>query len=122
MRRAAKCPSGTSNVAFAMAWAGRGIGILVTQIAIALAANGSHDDGMLELLAPVAFGFYGAAWFAIAALARRPWMYVASAASFAICLALAALMHDLRQLLVFGMALFLTLTLPSIKLMHENRA
>ena len=64
--------------------------------------------------------FYGTAWFVAGAMARRRWMYAASIIAFVSTLMTAALTGDQRQLLVWGVALLLSLSAPGFKLMFEE--
>jgi hypothetical protein len=121
MRRTAAKYTGASNNIFGLTWTGCALGIFTTIFSIAIVADISGHPEIQNLYAPATMAFYGVAWFIAGALGHRRWMYVASAASFASTLGVAALTGDLRQLLAFGTALLLTLSVPGFKLMIDAR-
>jgi hypothetical protein len=118
--KAGRTAGNASNTTFAMTWMGCAIGIVVSCAAIGIAAYLTHSLDMLYLVSPVVLAFYGAAWWSVAAVAHRRWMFLASAAAFASTLLLAATSGSLLQLPVMGAALLLTLALPGFKLMTEE--
>ena len=111
---------GASNVVFGVAWVSSAIGIVVTCCMMAIVATVTGSSAVLELNVPIGFVFYGIAWCAAAMLARRYWMYIASAGSFLTTLLLAALTNDPRQIAVMGVALLLLLSVPGLKMMFDE--
>ena len=77
-----------------------------------------HDFALMRIAPLAAFAFYGSAWFLIAMLARRRWMFMASSASFILTLVM-PMVSDAGMLPTLGIGLLLTLLLPGIGLMRE---
>ncbi|HEY0281884.1 MAG TPA: hypothetical protein VGC27_04590, partial [Rhizomicrobium sp.] len=101
-------------------WIGSAVGITVACVAIAIVAFVTHTPIVMQAYIPVIFAFYGVAWFVAGALARRGWMYVAAAVSYAAALLLAALTGNPLQVLAMGVALLLLLTAPGLMLLSEE--
>jgi len=119
-RKTALAAGSATNTAFALAWSGCGIGIVVSCAAIGFTAYRLHSPNMLYLVSPIVLAFYGMAWWSVAAISRRRWMYAASVAAFVSTVLLAAASGSLRQLPMMGAALLLALALPGFKLMSEE--
>ena len=119
-RGSAKECAGSSNLIFAVAWSAAGLGIMVASIAMAFGAAAAHASAPYALYPTVDFAFYGTAWFIIAALVRRAWMWSVMAMSFAASLLLASIAGDPASLLAMGVALVATLCVPGLLLMRES--
>ena len=110
-----------TNSAFGTIWGACGIGVMVVFATTLIIADRLHAPIVLNGYLPVIFSFYGSAWFASAALARRRWMFVAAAGSFAFSFLVALLAENHMQGLAMGMGLILLLSLPGLKLMSDTR-
>jgi hypothetical protein len=109
------------NSAFAIAFTGCAIGVIVSTLAIAFVAKMTHAPETQQLFGPIIFAFYGVAWCVAGAMARRTWMYLASAVAFSSTLALVVLAGDIAELLAFGIALLFTLVVPGVKLVLDEK-
>lgn len=110
----------SSNAAFGVAWSAIALAVFVALAAIEIVAAVIQAPIVLNAYVPIIFVLYGVAWFASAAMARRPWMYWAAAGSFAFALIMAALAENRFQIPVMGLALLLLLTLPGFRLVSEE--
>ncbi len=119
LRKGTDTAVGAAQYAFGAAWIGSAIGIVVMLAAVAIASSRLHDPSLMNVSAFTAFAFYGAAWAVCGALARRTWMFAASAAAFVITLLLALASGTAEQLLVLGAGLLATLFVPGVKLMLQ---
>jgi hypothetical protein len=108
------------NAVFGTIWSASGIGVMVCFLTTLLIARELHSDVVLAGYVPVIFAFYGTAWFASAALARKAWMHVAGAGSFAYAFAVALLIDSPWITLAMGAGLLLLLTLPGLKLVADE--
>lgn len=106
-----------SNSTFGTIWSACGIGVMVVFATTELIANRLNAPIILNAYVPVIYAFYGTAWFASGALAKRSWMYLAGAGSFAFAFVIALLAENDLQTLAMGAGLLLLLTLPGLKLM-----
>jgi hypothetical protein len=119
-RRKLGTHGGAPTTSFGMAWAACGFGIVVAIADLGFTAYKLHQPAIIFAIAPVAFAFYGAAWWVAGAATKRRWMFLASAVSFAVSLTLAIMPVGVDTLLVIAAALFLTLALPGLKLMADE--
>lgn len=106
-----------SNSIFGTIWSACGIGVMVVFCTTLLVANRLNAPVVLNAYIPVIFAFYGAAWFASAALSKRSWMHLAGIGSFLFAFVMALLAENSLQLLAMGAGLILLLALPGLKLM-----
>jgi hypothetical protein len=106
-----------SNSTFGTIWGACGIGVMVVFATTELIASRLNAPIILNGYVPVIYAFYGTAWFASAALAKRAWMFFAGAGSFIFAFVIALLAENNLQTLAMGAGLLLLLTLPGLKLM-----
>lgn len=118
VRSGEQLPGGASQSVFGAAWGGAGLGVCILVLAIAYLSWQRHEAILLQIAPLAAFAFYGTAWFIIALLALRRWMFVVSSLSFTLTLVL-PMMSLADMLPVLGCGLFATLLLPGIGLMRE---
>jgi hypothetical protein len=109
-----------SNTTFGTIWGGCGIGVMVSFAAVEVVTSQLHAPVIQAGFVPTIFAFYGTAWFASAALAKRPWMHIAAAGSFVFAFIMALLTDMPVQILVMGAGLLLLLTLPGLKLIADE--
>jgi hypothetical protein len=109
-----------SNAAFGVVWSAIAIAVFVALAAVEIVAEVVKAPIVLNAYVPMIFVLYGVAWFASAAMARRPWMYLAAAGSFVFALTMAALAENPLQTPAMGVALLLLLTLPGLRMMKEE--
>jgi hypothetical protein len=109
------------NATFGTIWSACGLGVMVVFGTTVLIANRLNAPVILNAYIPLIFAFYGTAWFASAALAKRRWMYIAGVGSFLFSFVLAFLAENPAQVLAMGAGLILLLTLPGLKLMSSER-
>lgn len=114
--------STTSNATFGTIWSACGAGVMVVFGTTMLIASLMHNTLVLAGYVPVVFAFYGTAWFASGAIAKRRWMHLAGAGSFVWAFVIAALSGSPLQTVAMGIGLLLLLTLPGIKLMVSETA
>jgi hypothetical protein len=112
--------AGPSNLAFAMAWNGAGIGILVMAAVNVVAALKYHSPLVLVAQAPTIICLYGIAWFISSAFVRRWWFLGVAITSFAFAIALAALPYGAPQMLGFAIAIYGLVFVPGIYLMTRD--
>jgi hypothetical protein len=110
------------NAAFGAIWSACGIGVMVCFLTTLLIARELHSSLVLAGYVPVIYAFYGAAWFASAALARKGWMHIAGVGSFAYAFAVALLIDTPWMTPAMGLGLLLLLTLPGLKLVADERS
>ena len=109
-----------SNVAFGVAWSAIAVAVFVALAAVEIVAAVVKAPIILNAYIPMIFVLYGVAWFASAAMARRPWMYWAATGSFIFALIMAALAENRLHIPAMGIALLLLLTLPGLRMMKEE--
>lgn len=108
------------NATFGTIWSACGIGVMVCFLTTLLISRELHSTIVLAGYVPVIFAFYGTAWFASAALARKGWMHVAGVGSFVYAFAVAMLIDSPWMTPAMGAGLLLLLTLPGVKLVIEE--
>jgi hypothetical protein len=108
--------AGPSTRAFAMAWSGVGIGILVLALVNALAFWRYQNSIVLALEAPTYICLYGIAWFVSSALVRRWWFLGVAIACFAFSIVLVLLPYP-TAMLGFAVAIICTAFMPGVYLM-----
>lgn len=113
-------PAGTADRNFGKVWAGMALAVLVAVGTMATAVHITQDRKLFYLMAPIVFVLYGMSWCVSAALLKRRWMYLVSAASYILALLLAFCSGSIAQLAVMGVALLLTLGVPGLYLMREK--
>jgi hypothetical protein len=116
-QKAASAP----NATFGIIWSACGVGVMVAFGTTILVSNDLHASIVLNAYIPVIYAFYGTAWFASGALAKRTWMYFAGAGSWLYAFAIAMLAENPLQTVAMGLGLVLLLTIPGLKLMGEAR-
>jgi hypothetical protein len=109
-----------SNAIFGRIWAACGLGVMVALGTTILVSRTLNASIILNAYVPVIYAFYGTAWFASAALAKRSWMYFAAFGSFAFACIVAALAENDLQSPAMALGLFLLLCWPGIKLMTSE--
>ena len=108
--------AGPSTRAFAMAWNGVGIGILVLALVNALAFWRYQNSIVLALEAPTYICLYGIAWFVSSALVKRWWFLGVAIACFAFSVFLVLLPYP-TAMLGFAIAIVCTALIPGLYLM-----
>ncbi|MEZ6030159.1 MAG: hypothetical protein R3C46_10460 [Hyphomonadaceae bacterium] len=110
---------GVASRAINAAFAGIGAANAVAAIVFAVAAIRAQDM-MLWLLFPVvAAAFQGAAWFAVAGVARRMWMRLVSLGWFAAALGAGLSLPSIASyLVVLTIALFALMVAPGLAMMR----
>lgn len=119
-RRRIAAHGGANTMSFGMAWSACGVGIVIAIIDLGFTAYKLHQPAIIFAIAPVAFAFYGAAWWVVGAATKRRWMFLPSAVAFAASIVLAIMPVGFDILIVIAAALFLTLALPGLKLMADE--
>jgi hypothetical protein len=123
LMRKNKPASTAQNATFGVIWSACGAGMMVCFLTTVLIARDLHTSAVQAAYVPVIYAFYGTAWFASGALARRNWMYYAGAVSYLFAFIIAVLISTLYLSLVMGAGLLLLLTVPGIKLaMDESKS
>lgn len=117
-------PIGTAQSAmFGTIWSACGAGVMVCFLTTLLIADASHTPVIKAAYVPVIYAFYGTAWFASGALARRRWMFLAGLGSFVFAFIVASLVMTSWLTIAMGIGLLLLLTVPGLKLaMDEARS
>jgi hypothetical protein len=115
----AASPSQT-NATFAAIWMACAPGVLVAFGTTVLIAHQSNNLAILSAYVPVIYAFYGTAWFASAALARRSWMFLAALGSFVFAFVIALFSNSEYESLAMAGGLLLLLTLPGLKLAKDE--
>lgn len=115
-----KAAPSQTNAIFGAIWLACAPGVLVAFGTTVLIAHQSNNLAILSAYVPVIYAFYGTAWFASAALARRSWMFLASVGSFAFAFVIALFSNSDYESLVMGGGLLLLLTLPGLKLARDE--
>lgn len=112
--------STSSNAVFGTIWSACGAGVMVVFGTTMMISHQLHSTAVLNGYVPVIFAFYGTAWFASGAIAKRRWMHLAGAGSFLWAFVIAALSLSALQSAAMGLGLLLLLTLPGFKLMASE--
>jgi hypothetical protein len=109
-----------STAVFGTIWGASGAGVMVAFFSTLVVASVANSTLVLAAYIPVIFAFYGTAWFASAALAKRAWMALAGGVSFVFAFIMAVLTNTPAQSLAMGVGLLLLLTLPGLKLAQDE--
>jgi len=80
-RRKIGAHGGANTTSFGVAWAACGFGLIVAIADLGFTAYKLHQPDFIFAIPPVAFAFYGAAWWVVGAATRRRWMILPSLAS-----------------------------------------
>lgn len=108
------------NATFGVIWAACGAGIMVSFLTTMLVAHVFRSPLVQAAYVPVIYAFYGTAWFASGALARRSWMFVAGIGSYLFAVVMALLAPTPWLTVAMGAGLLLLLTVPGIKLAKDE--
>ncbi len=108
------------NVVFGTIWSACGIGVMVSFFTTLTVSHELHSEVVLAGYVPIIYAFYGTAWFASAALAKKAWMHIAGIGSFVYATVVAMLIGTPWLSLVMGAGLLLLLTLPGLKLVADE--
>lgn len=122
MTRLKKPVSSAPNATFGVIWSSCGAGVMVAFLTTLLVAEKMHVPAVAAAYVPVIYAFYGTAWFASGALARKRWMFFAGLGSFLFAFVMAMLSATPWLILAMGLGLLALLTLPGIKLVLDERA
>lgn len=109
-------PAGASSATFGTIWGACGMGVMIAFLTVEIVTWRLHAPVIQAGFVPIIFAFYGTAWIASSALAKRKWMMLAGAGSFLFSFIMALLSGTTAQPLVMGAGLILLLTLPGFKL------
>lgn len=109
-----------ASAVFGVIWAAMAAGVMTALGTTMLLARELNALIILNAYIPVIFSFYGSAWIASAALAKRRWMYSAGLASLLYAFVVAILAESQWQSLAMGVGLFLLLALPGFKLISDE--
>jgi hypothetical protein len=112
--------SGNASATFGVIWGVSGIGVMVAFLTVEVVTWRLNAPVVQAGFVPTVFAFYGAAWMANGAIAKRGWMLVAGAGSFVFAFAIAFLSDTPLQVLVMGAGLLLLLALPGLKLVADE--
>lgn len=121
MTRLKKPVSSAPNATFGVIWSSCGAGVMVAFLTTLLVAEKMHVPAVAAAYVPVIYAFYGTAWFASGALARKRWMFFAGLGSFIFAFVMAMLSATPWLILAMGLGLLALLTLPGIKLVLDER-
>jgi len=108
------------NATFGVIWSASGAGVMVCFLTTLLIAHDLHVPEIQAAYVPVIYAFYGTAWFASGALARRSWMFYAGLGSYLFAFVIAMLVTTTWMTLAMGLGLLLLLTLPGLKLATDE--
>lgn len=108
------------NAMFGVIWAAMGAGVMTAFFSTLLVEQVLHAPVVLNAYVPVIYAFYGTAWIASAALAKRRWMYVAGLGALAFAFVMAMLSEKDWQSFAMGVGLFLLLVAPGFKLVSDE--
>jgi hypothetical protein len=120
MLRARNASANPSNHAFAMAWSGAGLGILVLFIVNIINVWRWHNQLVLTAQASTYICLYGVAWYVSAGLVKRRWFLGVALLSFAFAILFALLPFGPQQMLAFAIAIICTALIPGIYLMAQE--
>lgn len=120
MRRHKKPVASAPNAVFGTVWSSCGAGVMVCFLTTLLIAREMNVPAVQAAYVPVIYAFYGTAWFASAALAKKNWMYFAGLGSFLFAFIVAMLVTTPWLTLGMGVGLLLLLTLPGLKLVADE--
>jgi hypothetical protein len=117
-------PVGTAQSSmFGTIWSACGAGVMVCFLTTLLIAHNAQAPMIKAAYVPVIYAFYGTAWFASGALARRRWMFYAGIGSYLFAFVIASLAMTVWLTIAMGIGLLLLLTVPGLKLaMDEARS
>lgn len=113
-------PAGTQNATFGTIWSACGAGVMVCFLTTLLIADRLHVPAVQAAYVPVIYAFYGTAWFASGALAKKRWMYLAGLGSYVFAFIVAALVNTIWMTAAMGAGLLLLLTLPGLKMVRDE--
>jgi formate-dependent nitrite reductase membrane component NrfD len=114
-------PVGTAQSSmFGTIWSACGAGVMVCFLTTLLIAHNAQLPVLKAAYVPVIYAFYGTAWFASGALARRRWMFLAGLGSYLFAFIVASLVMTPWLTIVMGIGLILLLTVPGLKLATDE--
>jgi hypothetical protein len=122
MTKLKKPVSSAPNATFGVIWSSCGAGVMVAFLTTLLVAEKMHVPAVAAAYVPVIYAFYGTAWFASGALARKRWMFFAGLGSFIFAFVMAMLMTSPWMIAAMGLGLLALLTVPGIKLVIDERS
>jgi hypothetical protein len=123
LMRGNKPVASAQNATFGVVWSACGAGVMVCFLTTILIARDLHSPVVQAAYVPVIYAFYGTAWFASGALARRSWMFFAGLASYLFAFIIALLIDTSYLTFAMGAGLLMLLTVPGIKLaMDEHKS
>jgi hypothetical protein len=108
------------NATFGVIWSACGAGVMVCFLTTILIARDLHSPVVQAAYVPVIYAFYGTAWFASGALARRSWMFYAGLGSYLFAFITALVIDTPYVTLTMGVGLLLLLTAPGLKLAMDE--
>lgn len=108
------------NATFGTIWSACGAGVMVCFLTTLIIADDFHAPVIQAAYVPVIFSFYGTAWFASGALARRRWMFYAGIGSYLFAFVVAKLVGTPWVTMAMGTGLVLLLTVPGLKLATDE--
>ena len=111
---------GNASATFGVIWGVCGLAVMVAFAAVEVVTWRLNAPVVQAGFVPIIFAFYGAAWMANGALAKRRWMLVAGVGSYLFAFAIAFMADTTLQVLVMGAGLLLLLTLPGLKLVADE--
>ncbi len=114
------CMSSAVNATFGVIWAAMAAGVMTAFGATLIVAHVLKAPVILNAYIPVIYAFYGTAWIASAALAKRSWMYLAGVAALLFAFVMAMLSESPSQALAMTAGLFLLLAVPGFKLVADE--
>jgi hypothetical protein len=112
----------TGGGSAAAAWRWIGTSVWTILIGFGLAVWRTHDLLIFTLIAPIVMAIHGAGWMAGAAATGRGWMRALGGLALLSSLALSALVGRPEQMLLFGLVLICTGTIPGVFLTLRARA
>lgn len=120
LKASGKVAHSATNASFGVIWSAIAPGVLTAFGTTLLISNRMQSGIVLAAYVPVIYAFYGTAWFASGALARRSWMFIAALGSFAYAFVIAFMTDSPYQSVAMGGGLLLLLTLPGLKLAADE--
>jgi len=120
MKASGKKVQSASSASFGMIWSAIAPGVLTAFGTTLLIAHQTQNNAVLAAYVPVIYAFYGTAWFASGALAKRSWMFIAALGSFAYAFVVALMAASPYLSVAMGGGLLLLLTLPGLKLAADE--